>query len=622
VRYLGALVAAALLALAGCSEDAAVAPATSAGAGGAGGSSGSASNGSGGEVGCPPGTIDDADCTAAGVPPDGCASGFTWLDGGCQAVLPTLPCPDGTMALPGDTSCVPIVDCGAAPYGSIATDANTQHVDAGYGGSSDGSSAQPWTSIQQGIDAAADGATVAIAAGSYSEALSLQGKAITLWGRCPELTHVDGGSSAAIVIASSATGSALRGLHLQSTSVAIQAVDVDALALNELWVRGGSSGGVVLTSNDGQALLTGTRIRVDTPFQAGITLFGAAAQLNEVMVANPIGAVGAFAFQVQQNTSQQPSSLTLTRGLITRFNDTALEIYGSSAELREVAISGSGAESSPRGIDALDINALPSNLALYDTVIEDMVDWTLRVRGSDAVLERVTLRNAENIGLYCLPPDMGSYPSSADIRQSLVEGVKRSGIIGGGCDLTVHATVVRDVTPRGDETTGHGVAITSVLTGLPVMHRPVTLRLSDSVVERAHVGGVTSVADVTGTVSRTLIRETQGIDDLYGDGFTLVAWGSEGPDLRRPDVRVERSLVRDNHRTGMAVFGSRAVLADTRILCNPIDLASQDASLFSLEPVVHTIENEGNNRCGCDGFEECRNQNVDIGPPPIPFSAP
>jgi hypothetical protein len=43
---------------------------------------------------------------------------------------------------------------GAAPWGDIPVESDTEHVDASYsGGNSDGSSAAPWTTIQAGVDA-------------------------------------------------------------------------------------------------------------------------------------------------------------------------------------------------------------------------------------------------------------------------------------------------------------------------------------------------------------------------------------------------------------------------------------------------------------------------------------
>ena len=58
-----------------------------------------------------------------------------------------------------------------------------------------------------------------------------------------------------------------------------------------------------------------------------------------------------------------------------------------------------------------------------------------------------------------------------------------------------------------------------------------------------HVGGVTAVGSVGGSVRHTRIAEVQGIDGLFGDGFTLAAWGDEGPDLQQPELHVRNNFV-------------------------------------------------------------------------------
>ena len=94
------------------------------------------------------------------MPASSCAPGFEH-DGeaACVPVLPADPCARGLMAVPGETTCRPVADCGSGDYGDIPVDGSTQHVDAAYaGGNSDGSAASPWTTISEAVAAAAPGA--------------------------------------------------------------------------------------------------------------------------------------------------------------------------------------------------------------------------------------------------------------------------------------------------------------------------------------------------------------------------------------------------------------------------------------------------------------------------------
>ncbi|MBW2458874.1 MAG: hypothetical protein JRI68_30520, partial [Deltaproteobacteria bacterium] len=119
--------------------------------------------------GCAPGSMptgDDANpCLPPGIPAESCAVGFTPVGDGCEVVLPVEDCAEGTMAIPGETACREIAPCGTTTWGEIPiTEPGTVFVDGSYlGGDGDGTEAQPFVTIQEGVDAAAAGAIVAVA---------------------------------------------------------------------------------------------------------------------------------------------------------------------------------------------------------------------------------------------------------------------------------------------------------------------------------------------------------------------------------------------------------------------------------------------------------------------------
>ena len=91
------------------------------------------------------------------------------------------------MAIPGETLCRPVAACGTSPWGDIPDEPNAQYVDGSFTGSfHDGSKSAPWTTITQGIEAAAQGGLVAVASGTYVEDLDLKHKSLRLVGRCPD----------------------------------------------------------------------------------------------------------------------------------------------------------------------------------------------------------------------------------------------------------------------------------------------------------------------------------------------------------------------------------------------------------------------------------------------------
>jgi hypothetical protein len=139
------------LLLGGCGED------PSSGAGPSGGDpDAGADAGADGGGGCAPGEMPLASggCQPAGVPPDGCGVGFEANDaGGCDAVMPDRPCGPGLVALPGETSCREIAPCGTGRWADdLPDEPGTQFVDGSFTGTSDGSEAMPWKTVQEGVD--------------------------------------------------------------------------------------------------------------------------------------------------------------------------------------------------------------------------------------------------------------------------------------------------------------------------------------------------------------------------------------------------------------------------------------------------------------------------------------
>ncbi|MFC1482614.1 hypothetical protein ACFL51_02290, partial [Myxococcota bacterium] len=104
---------------------------------------------------CPPGTMEmigHTECQPVGV--IDCGDGFVSDgEGGCDAILPTEPCPYGYMEIIGYEECQPIGDCGTGTWGNIQIDATTVFVDATADATgADGSQTTPFVTIQEAYD--------------------------------------------------------------------------------------------------------------------------------------------------------------------------------------------------------------------------------------------------------------------------------------------------------------------------------------------------------------------------------------------------------------------------------------------------------------------------------------
>ena len=105
---------------------------------------------------------------------------------------PTQDDTQGDTSPPADTA---PEGCGSGTWGEIEVDAQTVFVDIAADADGDGSQQAPFTSIQVGLDAAgaSGGGTVAVAAGSYPETLSItwDHADVRLAGRCEDLVSID-----------------------------------------------------------------------------------------------------------------------------------------------------------------------------------------------------------------------------------------------------------------------------------------------------------------------------------------------------------------------------------------------------------------------------------------------
>src|SRR5262249_12282480 len=137
-----------------------------------------------------------------------CPTGFKAAASGwgCTAVVPPAACTRASMAVLGETSCVPIGDCARPfppPNTSIVVDPRAK-PDATHA-----------RTIAAALESAAPGATVAIATGTYDESLVLR-RDVTIVGRCAR----------DVVIRSPAQGTGA-GVDVMNAVVGISGVTLD-----------------------------------------------------------------------------------------------------------------------------------------------------------------------------------------------------------------------------------------------------------------------------------------------------------------------------------------------------------------------------------------------------------
>ncbi len=182
-------------------------------------------------------------CTAIGW--STCPAGFVRATSGwsCEPTLPSTPCTGATRAALGSTNCTPVGDCDA-PFPPASA---TLFVDATFAaGMID---ATHFSTIAAALTAASPGATIAVAPGTYREAL-VPTKPVTLLGRCAARVQLIGSPA---IFVDGTKGITLEGFTLRESILAARVERTGALTLRHAVLEANQRSAV-------QALDVGTRV--------------------------------------------------------------------------------------------------------------------------------------------------------------------------------------------------------------------------------------------------------------------------------------------------------------------------------------------------------------------------
>ncbi|WP_437521417.1 right-handed parallel beta-helix repeat-containing protein [Sorangium sp. So ce726] len=525
---------------------------------------------------CAPGEmpLDGGGCQPAGVPPEACGQSFGPDGrGGCTPILPEDTCPPGRMAAPGDTRCYEVAPCGSGDYGSIPVEATTQFVNGAYPGSdSDGTGARPWKRIQEGIDHAATGAIVAVAAGTYAEDILIQRRPVRLWGRCPGLVEVVGtGAELAtvLILGRSANASEIHAIAITGASIGIGTSGAIDTVIDRVWIHDTQGRGIDSASDLGTTTFTVFGSLIEAATDIGVTLFATEATIEATVVRDTQPNVdGMFGRGIQvEHSDHRRSALTLRTTLLERNHDAGMVVLGSDATIEATVVR----DTQPRQSDALHGYGISieydhatrerSDVTLHSSFLEGNHVHGVAVHGSDATIEATVVRDTrENgdgtSGAGVAIQDDGERASVA-LRSSLLEQNRGIGMIVRGSDATVEATVVRGTQPTSDGTNGHGVVVQDDLD----THERANMTLRSSlVIENHDVGVFVSASDAA--IEGTVVRDTQ--PQLDGSrGYGIAADWADVEAQSRATLALRASLVDRNHSAGVLVLGSDATIEST-----------------------------------------------------------
>jgi uncharacterized protein DUF1565 len=530
------------------------------------------------ENGCQAGELlTDGECVPAGVPPEACAPGFV-ADGdrGCAAVLPDEACPPGQIAVPGDRSCRAIADCGADTWAGIPVGPNTEYVDLGFVGVSDGSAAAPWTTIAQAVAAAAPGAVVAIAAGDYAEEIVVD-RPVALWGRCPAEVSITGATQAALHI--TAAGVEIHTLALTGGAEGML-VEGDARA-EALWIH--DTGGYGARVHGSRARLEIAASLVEHATERGLYAEGAELVVDACAVRDTATSATESAgrgVNVRDDlASGARGTLTMTGSLVEQSREVGVMVHVSDAVIdasviRDTTPSAVGRFGRCIAVQTQAPAAALAHLDLRRSLVTRCRDAGVFGHAASVHLLHTTIREidvAPDTGIrgygVAVQHDANDVPSDLEVRASLVVRASETGIFVGGSTAELAGVRILDTRGRVDGLTGRGV---SAQHGEHTLDCNLTM-IGSSIELAREVGFYARGAHAV--VDGLLVIDTRPttLGWGFGRGFNLE---HHGPSGTRGDALVRSSRVERNHDVGIFAMSTDVVVEATAVTDTLADVAT------------------------------------------------
>jgi len=458
----------------------------------------------------------------------------------------------GILRRRGDSSCREVASCGSGTWGDIVTDSNTHYVNSSYSGPSDGSINQPHKSVMAAVNAAPSGAIVAIAAGTYTEYVTVFNKSLRLRGRCPSMVEIVATNSAQMaIVLSDAGGSELSGLQIRGPAIGVVIDDSTKVLLDQLWIHHNTGTGLHVQSTAGPASVTLRGSLLESNLARGITVSGSTVAVEQSLIRDTTEesgfGVGIDAIKENNNISD----IQISGSVFERNVESDVVIRGSKLSLVGSLIRDSQDKSNQiatGSINLQSLNSSQSEATIQQLVVERAVGTAVSVHDSTATIDNTTVVDTK---LDSKPgPAAGILfdDSTGTVKHCWISKTPGGGLVTVGSKVDIEAVVVSQ-TSTDPEGYGAGIAIQSLVDGTASSEATVKSSLvSDSQATGIYVYG--STADIETTLVSSTVQATVG--EL---GHGLHVQGSVNG-ATRSAVTMKRGVIEDSAATGVYALGA------------------------------------------------------------------
>jgi hypothetical protein len=521
--------------------------------------------------------LDDGTCKRVGTQVAGCPLSVRVGGDDCVPNVSPTPCLEGTMAVPGQISCVDYGACNIA-WGGIPSASTIAYVVADAAPGGDGTLTKPFTRIADALASVAgrSGALVAIASGTYAENLVLSSD-VRLWGACAQKVILSGASTAPTITVSSpadsVAGSSIENLTITGGTIGILA---DHTHLGVRGVRVHGTGQEGLWASESTLLVDGTL--VDGTKSSGIVAKGSTTTITGSLVRNVIAWDSGEGFGVRVLHGDSAPKTTITTSVIEESIGTDLYLEDGEANVIGAVLRGAHPAPGAQGMGLIAQGDV--KLTIDATLFFGNEGPGLSLEQTGGVASTTVRRSTFR---FSTPGIRVLGEAKADVSDSTFEQNNLAGIEVLG-SATIERCILADT--FAVENIGAGVHV-----AYDVFHaRPSDASITESLVTRNLQGIYVEGSTVTAT--------SVTIDRSKNEGLSVQRASGEAGTFDGSAV-LQQSLVERGLGPAVRMAGGTVSLLGTLVSCNANDV-------FDFQSIAaSTFRDVGGSACGCDTWHAC-----------------